>query len=352
MTHWEVGSEFHWMNYPKGKYISWPSPCRWYATGRDAFLSLWDKVGLKSSKIVFVPEYFCPQVLSYWIQNGVRVRSYLDNPLLPHPDWASIDCSSGDMVLALNFFGVRAGNPWIKWKKENEKVVLVEDHTHDPFSEWVRNSKADYAFASVRKILPIPDGAILWSPRGRILPSSYLEDVSSGSALKLAAMIMKHDFLKQDISNLRLKEAYRDFQEKGEKIYSTYPRVPLSPWSRFLVSHGYPVEWRVKREKNVLFFLRLLTNKTAFVKPLFTTWPSNHCPFNAVLLLSTKKVRDNLRKNLIKNNIYPAIHWQRNKFSSKRSLDISTKIITIPVDHRYSSTDMGRIVRTISNILS
>lgn len=352
MTYWEVGSEFHWMKYPKGIYISWPTPCRWYGTGRDAFLALWDMRSQKSLRTVFVPEYFCPQVLSYWIQNGVRVCPYSDNPLLSHPDWKSINCSSGDIVLAVNYFGIRAGDPWIMWKKENKNVILVEDHTHDPFSKWARDSKADYAFASIRKILPVPDGAILWSPLDRILPPLYKSDEFSGSAYKLAAMVMKRDFLKQNVTNLDTKNAYRGFQEKGENIYLTSPRASLSPWSRFLISDGYPIEWRVRREKNVIFMLRLLSSISAFVKPLFTKWPANHCPFNVVLLLPTKKARENLRKNLIRNNIYPAIHWQGNKYSSKCSLDILTKILTIPVDHRYSFRDMERLVRIISNILS
>jgi hypothetical protein len=41
--------------------------------------------------------------------------------------------------------------------------LLVEDHSHDPFSPWAVGSSADYAFCSLRKTLPVPDGGLLWS---------------------------------------------------------------------------------------------------------------------------------------------------------------------------------------------
>ena len=67
------------------------------------------------------------------------------------------------MVVGVNYFGVREAEPWQAWRERTE-CILVEDHAHDPASAWATTSTADYAFSSLRKTLPVPDGAILWSP--------------------------------------------------------------------------------------------------------------------------------------------------------------------------------------------
>ena len=77
--------------------------------------------------------------------------------------------AKNDVVLAVNYFGVRAGEPWQQWR-EKHACVLLEDHSHDPVSGWAQSSRADYAFSSLRKTMPVPDGAILWSPLGHPLP--------------------------------------------------------------------------------------------------------------------------------------------------------------------------------------
>ncbi len=354
MTHsdnWEIGSDFHWMGYQRGACIDWPHPCVWFATGRDAFLILWDHENRESAKSVFVPDYFCPEILSYWIKNKVNVRPYLDNPLMPHPDWGTIDCGPGDIVLAVNFFGVRDGKPWIKWKQQNDKVILVEDHTHDPFSEWAVNSRSDYAFASIRKIFPVPDGALLWSPQKRRLPAPTLIDDWLASSYKLAAMVIKKDFLNGESRDSELKEIYRDFQTKGEELYGKSPYISLSPWSRSLIDKGYSEEWRKTREGNVRHFWRLIKNKPSCIETHFATWPEDCCPFNAILLLPKEEVRDDLRAGLIERDIYPAVHWLPNKFSSPDSIQLSNKILTIPVDQRYSSQDIERIVDIIFDLI-
>lgn len=349
MEHREIGSEFHWMDYPKGGYLPWPASCRWYATGRDAFASLWAALGRRAPCKVFVPDYFCPEVVSFWIARGIAVRPYTDNPLLLHPDWDSIGCAAGDMVLAVNFFGIRPGEPWTEWKKSHGSVVLVEDHTHDPLSGWARASCADYAFASVRKVLPVADGAVLWSPRSMALPRERAARESIGSVFKLAAMFLKRDFLEHDSRDRGLKDAYRGLQEKGEELLAG---PAISPESRFLVSRGYPAQWRAARARNVRTFLRLLRTRGAAVKPLFTSWPSSHCPFNAVVLAADHKTREGLRRELIGKNIYPAVHWRANEFSTRRSREIASRILTIPVDHRYGPADCERVVRAISDKLS
>jgi hypothetical protein len=167
-----------------------------------------------------------------------------------------------------------------------------------------------------------------------------------GSALKLAAMVLKRDYLEGGSEHV--KEVFRGFQSEGERLFNETRVAAVSPWSRFLLASGYPIEWRERRKDNVLIFLDLV-NSHPFIKPLFSKWPVSHCPFNAVILFPSKSERDECRSRLIKANVYPAVHWELGDNSAPDSLDLSVRILTIPVDQRYGEKEVKRVVSLLFN---
>src|SRR5689334_10510311 len=108
----EIGSEFHWPGVPPGPFVAWPEPHAWYALARDAFLAI---LAERQKAAVFVPDYFCEDVVEQWQRSGVFVRRYEDDPRWAHPRWETIDPREGDIVLAVNYFGVGDGSEWAKW---------------------------------------------------------------------------------------------------------------------------------------------------------------------------------------------------------------------------------------------
>jgi len=341
----EIGSEFHWTGVPCGPFLSWPEPYRLFASGREALLSLWRVLQGDNINILYVPDYFCGEVATWWEQKGITIRHYSDGPSMTSPAWETLTATHGEAVLAVNYFGVRDGAVWEEWSHRNKGVVLIEDHSHDPLSGWVSDSKADYAFASLRKTFPVPDGAILWSPKGLSLPDEPLNNDWTGSALKLAAMILKKGYIDGD-SGENVKDIYRGFQIKGEAMIGNTHEASVSPWSRFLLSSGYPIAWRKQRELNVKTFLDLIAAHPK-IQPLFTDWPDNHCPYNAVMLFICKEDRDSYRARLIKAGVFPSVHWDMRSSSSPDVLALSNRIMTIPVDQRYGEDDM----KVIASIL-
>jgi hypothetical protein len=337
---WEVGSEFHWLGMPRGPFLTWPEPCVMLASGREALLNAWRALPDRTAKFLFVPDYFCAEVVSWWEQRGVPTKCYTDGPHREAPDWNSLAVSPGDMVLAVNYFGVREGRMWDSWRSANDRILFVEDHSHDPLSTWALNSAADYAFASLRKTFPAPDGAILWSPVDLPLPAPSSSGNWRGSALKLAAMVLKKDYLGG--GGEPTKKAFREFQKEGEKAIIESQNESVSPWSRYLLSLGYPTEWRDRREKNITLLLTLLEAHPV-IKPLFTRWPAHHCPFNAVLMFPSNAKRAESRQRLMDAGVYPAVHWELGRASAPDSLDVSERILTIPADQRYGEEEMKRV---------
>lgn len=336
----EIGSEFHWMGIPQGPFLALPNPCQMFASAREALLSVWRDLRYNSENRLFVPDYFCEEVVTWWEKKGIVIIRYADGPHLTSPDWETVAVAKRDAVLVVNYFGIQEGKKWQEWREANNGVLLIEDHSHDPFSGWASTSKADFAFASLRKIFPVPDGAILWSPRKLTLPKEPQLGDCTGSALKLAAMILKKDYL-ADL-NIELKEVYRSFQRQGELMLGKDHSQAVSPWSRFLLAPGLPVAWREQRKNNVTSFLSIIAASSS-IKPLFTKWPDSNCPFNVVLLFSSKDIRNKSRILLIEAGIYPSVHWEQYNCCNQNVLDLSNRIMTIPADHRYGEEDMKYI---------
>jgi hypothetical protein len=348
---WEIGSDFHWTGIPDGPHLPWPQPNRWFALGRDAMMALWQRNASPGTSTLFVPDYFCPEVLSCWSARGIKLGHYHDNPQKRQPDFTSLAPEPGDMVLAVNYFGVREKHAWQSWHAQDRNVLLIEDHSHDPLSAWARDSEADYAFASLRKTFPAPDGALLWSPSGKTLPEEPAGQNWQGSALKLASMMFKKDFFNGGIQ--QIKNIYRSFQVESERIYSASDSIlSISPWSRQLLCSGYPVAWRQQREKNLRQLLHLMADAaTKGFAPLFTSWPDNHCPYGLILVFDEPQTRDKFRRQLIENNIYASIHWGHEKMKLGDSVNLSQRLLTLLIDQRYNSEDMEKIFHILTKIV-
>lgn len=341
----EIGGDFHWSGMPPGPYLTWPEPHRLFGTGRAAVAQLGQQ---HPSARVWLPTYFCPDTIAYWRTSGMKIMRYDDHPARSQPNWTTLKAAAGDIVIAVNYFGVRAGEPWHTWRIVHPAVILLEDHTHDPFSTWANQSEADYAFASLRKTLPVPDGALLWSPTRHSLPEEPTGQQWTGSALKLAAMMWKSEYISSGETAVHLKTIFRQFQIAGEENLDQMPDQQISPWSRVLLAAGFPVEWRQRRIENVRQLLDRLST-TDYVSVLFTDWPPGHCPFSVVLITDTVAQRDALRQRFIAAGIYPPIHWELPEDAAAPAVDLSRRVLTIPVDHRCTSKDVDRIATILHN---
>jgi len=344
---WEVGGEFHWMAPPEGPMLKWPGPANWYALARDVAPAIWSHDRrIHCASRLFVPDYFCPQVIAAWRARGLVVRPYADDPAWPAPEWTDIDHRPGDAVLAVNYFGVRRAEAWLAWHAENRRVLLIEDHSHDPVSSWSRQSQADYAFASLRKTMPAPDGAILWSPRQRPLPDPPPGRDWNGSKLKLTAMVWKRDYLAGAQEGPRLKAAFRRLQLEGERRLTATHDSAISPWSRQILGDGYPESWRRRRRENVERLLQAL-DRGRELAPLFRRWPTGHCPLNAILACADRQHRDQTLARLHAARIYATVHWRHPESVPLRTRQRADSLLTVPCDQRYSAEDIDCIAAVL-----
>ncbi|MBW3624656.1 MAG: DegT/DnrJ/EryC1/StrS aminotransferase family protein [Armatimonadetes bacterium] len=345
---WEIGSEFDWREEfvtLDGPCHEWPSPRSLFSSGRAALLSLlrqWSDA--KARRTLHLPSFFCMEVAAT-LATVTDLAWYRDVPDQEAPDLDTLRAEPGDLVLAVNLFGRRDGSLWNEWRSRNPEILVIEDHTHDPFSPWAQESAAPYVWTSLRKTLPIPDGALLWSPQGLPLPSPA-SSPSHGSNDKLIGMLLKGLYLKGACIS---KEEYRTLQMSGEDSLAKETDSPVSPFTHAILNGLDIPRMRRRREANVREFNRaLLELPQDRCAPLFTSWPEGGVPFNALLVCKDEETRDELRRYLIGEKIYTAIHWKQKgeplHSQDPEALSLSQRILTVPVDQRYSCEDIHRLV--------
>jgi hypothetical protein len=273
---------------------------------------------------------------------------YRDLPNQESPDFNSLNTLPGDLVLAVNFFGIRQAKVWQNWLFQHNDIIFIEDHSHDPFSSWAQQSTAHYAIASLRKTLPIPNGGIIWSPQNMKLPKAS-DSESPATSKKLTAMLLKRAYLSGANTS---KDIYRRLEIESEEELDGETNYAASSFTSHILNCLNIAEFRQSRETNVKQFLNWSLIEThPLWTPLFTSWPAGSIPFNSIIVCQSTEIRDALRKYLISQNIFAPIHWLQtpeNSSNDPLAIDLSKRILTIPTDQRYSLDDIVRVGAKIS----
>lgn len=353
MQRWEVGSDFDWseqilMSSPTSFWM--PNHYQLFSTTTASLLALKPLLQKQSQPRlrIHVPSFYCMSLVGK-LKTAFEVHWYQDLPTTFTPDFNSLKVLPGDLVIAVNLFGIKNQQPWLDWQQQHENNILIEDHTHDPFSNWAKNSTADYAVASLHKTLPISDGGIFWSPRNLPLTKPFGKE-SPGAYKRLTSMILKHTYLRGLAVN---KDDYLQLSIEGQNELDDENNSVVSAFTKNVLSFLNIEKYRQQRASNISKFIQLnIQNPSLYWQPLFESWSAETVPFNSIIICSTQQIRDSLRKYLISQNIFPAIHWRQPEqgvaFDDLDAIALSEKILTIPTDQRYDAADIFRIFEILN----
>ena len=347
---WEHGSDLPLLPFAiePSPTMPWAKGARFAGSGRAALLHLVAHgVRRYGWRRLWIPGFYCPDVITPVAACGVELSIYDAGPFTPdaHPPLQHL--TPHDAVLVVNLYGLRHGAP--RWTREAPGVTLIEDHTHDPASAWARASVADWCFASLRKTMPIPDGGVLWSPRGHGLPGplALTDQHVAATHHKLAGMTLKASYLRGEFAD---KALFREELQRGESAFAVCAPSAMSPWSELALS-GMPVErWRAIRRANHSRLLAEIDGCDGF-QVLVPDRPSEAAPAVCTVVLRSSGARDALRAWLIEQRVYPAVLWA---LSSCRELplpaslvDLGERILSVHCDMRYTEADMSRVAGMI-----
>ncbi|MFC7528414.1 hypothetical protein [Actinoplanes sp. GCM10030250] len=338
----EIGSEFHWdpavlIDEERGGLPGWlPARRSLFATGCGAISELLRL--LAPSGRLHVPSYFCTGVAEA-LSGQMPIAWYRHLPDGRGPRWETLRPATGDVVLAQNLFGREDGAPWDAWMREHPGITVIEDHSHDPFSEWACASTAAYAVASLRKTLPLPDGGLLWSPRGLDLPEPRGPE-STGAQTKLAAMLLKAAWLR---GRPIPRERFRDLQQQGEHelLGCAGPACAVTVAALPLLDVA---GLRTADARNARELAAVLSSRTSAFDVLFG-------PFRVQLQCASPQVRDALIGHLARHGIYAPVHWRQDRSrwwsGDEEAADLAARMLTLPVDHRCGPGDVRRIAEVV-----
>lgn len=346
---WEQGSEYHWPAVLSDAATTsrWPATASFWASGRDAFRALllhgqqrrgWSRL--------WIPAYFCQEVAEALLSTGIGLRVYPDGPKSAEPSVANLDLQPGDVILRVNFFGLRVLPPATALRAR--QIEIIDDHTHDPWSESALHSDADWVLASLRKTLPIPDGGVLWSPQAHELPPGMPSSPERrlASLEKLTAMLLKGLYLR----GLQIeKQVFRQLALSGEAHIASGEISGMPDWTHNLLT-VFPVDdWRAIRRCNFEIAAQALADLPWL--EVLQPYEPQACPFSVVLLFDSEARRSFVRQKLIEARIYPAVLWPLNDpvvdGISREYRDFSARMLSIHCDMRYVEDEMLRVANLV-----
>lgn len=336
----EYGSDFHFVPIYKshGKTVRDFFPdAVYYACGRHAILDLYEQ---NAWNRLWVPEYFCYEVLSSMGQFGVNWCCYPDYPLADESETIlSLPFEEGDALLRVNYFGLRS-----KRSNQGIPVPVVEDHTHDLIGGWAQNSDADWCVASLRKTLPLAEGGILWSPKSKKLQKTprMTSENDDLAELRWNAMRKKTLYLEGKIDD---KNEFRPVFLSTEKGFGVMG-VSLMNVETFDYLSRFDIEqWYGMKKQN----RNILNESLSTIATVLEPEDSNCNPFSFTLLFDTEDVRNVFRKYLIDSCVYPAILWNVPDDTTPEIMDFSKRMLSVHCDARYNREDIMQLCEIIAN---
>ena len=340
----ELGSEFnlnfqdleekedHIFNYLKDYN------CIYTDSGRSA-LRILERIIPKQGKIL-LPSYTCDSVIECYEEDQIEYYN-LDYEL--NIIWQQLDSLLEQEVAAvvvMHYFGKMQDKEVLaklKEKCKQKNIMIIEDTTHSIFTQPC--SVGDYCICSLRKWFAIPDGGVLYSLKG--LPEIGEMKKPEWSLNKTYGMFLKSLFLEKEYD---CNSWYRElFAEAEEQLEHQKDICEMSKLSKVLLL-SYSIQDMISNRRSNY---KKVENGLKDYGILFWTEMSE-CPLVCPITIEN---RNELRRYLIEQQIYCAVHWPvtRQELTGIEVVDyIAKHIMSLPIDQRYGEEHIEYLLKILS----
>lgn len=272
---------------------------------------------------VYIPFFTCDVILEPIKKNNIEFEFYeIDEKLEPKFDFQKI--SKNETFLYTNYFGFK---DHFIYELSSLDINLIIDNSQSFFSKPELNVDTFY---SPRKFFGVPDGAYLYCNKN--LNVTLEKDQESLN--RMSHLLIRHD------SNA--ESGYTEFKKNDSTLDTAGIKKMSNLTSALLCSIDYSKasELRLKNytilnnslENDNLFQLDKIDNQVPMIYPFWTD--------------------DNqLRNKLIENRVFSPVFWPSVKdWSPSNSLEsrLVKEVIYLPLDQRYSTSEMNRILDLIN----
>ena len=288
---------------------------------------------LRPSRI-WMPSFLCDVMID--AARGFDVQFYeVTARLHATRSWIE-DVHENDLVVLLDYFGFPCDRSVAVSIKQRGGWVL-EDASQALLSLDV-GACADYVLFSPRKYFGIPDGGILRNNTTVPLPERHLKRPPVDWWLKaFHSTILRREF---DLYGGE-RSWYQLFTETERD--GPIGAYRMSELSRTLLEYSFDSSEIARRRVENYETLNVYLSQLA----LFPDLPSGVIPLGYPICVNN---RDQVRRRLFDNNIYPPIHWPIDAVVPETFTDshrLAGTILTLVCDQRYDSDDMERTARIV-----
>lgn len=303
-------------------------------TGRQVLAALADILEHEGRDTLLVPAYLCESMLVSFAPERWTFRPYeVTERLEIVPDdlvRIAEDCDpKRTAALTIAYFGAEPSVAHIEAVRELQLqgFRVIEDETHRVLGALT--PLGDYGFASLRKVLPVADGA-------------YLRGVKSNLTLRDRA---HRGWEAMDLKRAgELTQARVVFAEATDSLESNEDLSAVRASARTMrtiqeLDYGY---MRSQRRMNAQALQRSL-----FQNDRARLISAAEVPSHVVI-----QVDDAMwtQSELAKRGIFCPIHWP--KPARMGSVPWHKGLLSLPIDHRYDAADMDRVGATLAEVLA
>jgi dTDP-4-amino-4,6-dideoxygalactose transaminase len=307
-------------------------------------------------KAILLPAYLCPSVAQPLREAGADIIFYSVSQDL-QIDLDDLRSRIGPEVLAvliIHYFGLpQPQGVFDLLSSCDPPIWVIEDMAH----AWLSRSadglplgrRGTVAVFSPRKFFPVPDGAM-----------AIVVDAST--PLDAEVMPVDWTYMLQRTAGLFLRRLYArtgaepvnrlafNLLHRAERDLDGSISTSTASWisRRILGNLDYKTAIE-QRRRNYQHLLQGMQRMQLLVQPLYDQLPPGVTPLGFPI---TCDRRDDLRLCLIQRRIYPPIHWPlpQNEAVERfdHLVDLSQRILTLPIDQRYGAEDMEYILDSMT----
>ena len=324
----------------------------WFSTGRSAtrfVLKTIEERNPSIKKVALLPPFTCHTVIEPFVEYGYEIHTLPISLDLETTGDEIIHCQerSGASVLIVHRyygFDTLPGFGRIVDVLRAKGVVIIEDITQCLYS-FFKASDADYYVGSIRKWCGVPDGGFAICREGCFNGKPSVEDSEMVETKRLAS-ILKYQYLfehKGDKPTFKVK--YREGEVLLDAQNGFYN---ISDVSASIQANLNLVTVRLSRQANYRALLNGLKSVQSF-KIIFNDLQEDVVPLYFPILVDD---RCSLQGFLADNDIYAPVVWPKPECCPpicKEAEEIYEKILCIPLDQRYGTDDMNRIIKVITD---
>lgn len=354
----EIGSTFFLVprstnSYPK-KSLRQPNILKagesYVSTCRNAIGLCLDKLGVER-KIALLPSFTCESVLYPFLKRGYMVYPYPIGRNLKI-NWEQfksvIDEIRPSVILTHPYFGFNTTEELrthINELRDNDRINFIEDMTQSMFSGF-KPLPTNYHVGSIRKWMPVPDGAFTTAPF-----HCNEEDTELAEA-KIKALTEKGDYI---LNGKGDKEAFRKDFDIAERILDSREKAySMSSVAREIFAHTDIEGLKNSRWINYQYLLEHVINDSDLsnrIEVIQQDLTGDVCPFHFSVYI--KEGRRALQQYLASKDIYATVIWgcpaEFEALINEDARYIYDHILCFHVDQRYNIDDMKCIVNTLSD---